>query len=90
MTRRRISPTLVQEHGAICCAACGHALGPAGLPWKHKAALSTLPAAQMPGAGSGINADVLLRRFACPACAALLDSEVALPGDPFLDDIVAA
>ena len=31
---------------------------------------------------------VVLRRFACPACGALLDSETALPEDPFLDDVL--
>ena len=31
---------------------------------------------------------VLLRRFFCPGCGALLDTETALPGDPFLNDIV--
>ena len=90
MTRRRISPTLVHEDGSLCCAACGHALGPAGQPWKAHAVLSTVAAATLPGAGSGIHPQVQLRRFACPQCAALLDSELALPGDPFLDDVVAA
>ncbi len=32
--------------------------------------------------------DLLLREFMCPGCGALLDSEVALPGDPFLKDRV--
>jgi acetone carboxylase gamma subunit len=32
--------------------------------------------------------DAMLRQFGCPACGALLDSEMALPGEPFLDDIV--
>ena len=31
---------------------------------------------------------VVLRRFACPGCGALLDSETALPEDPFLNDIL--
>ena len=90
MTRKRISPTLVHDGGKICCAACNHPLATAGQAWKHNAALSSVAAADLPGAGSGINRDVLVRRFACPKCAALLDSEIALPEDPFLDDIVAA
>jgi acetone carboxylase gamma subunit len=32
----------------------------------------------------------MLRQFGCPGCGALLDSEMALPGEPFLDDIVRA
>ena len=31
---------------------------------------------------------VVLRRFACPGCGALLDSETALPEDPFLNDVL--
>ena len=33
---------------------------------------------------------VRLRRFVCPGCGALLDTETALAGDPFLDDVVEA
>jgi acetone carboxylase gamma subunit len=67
---------------------CHHDLGPAGQSWKQNARLSSQPVCELPGAGSGANSAVLLRRFACPGCATLLDSEVALPDDPFLDDIV--
>ena len=31
---------------------------------------------------------VLLRRFFCPGCGALLDTESDLPGDPFLNEVV--
>jgi acetone carboxylase gamma subunit len=34
--------------------------------------------------------EAILRHFGCPGCGALLDSEMALPGEPFLDDIVRA
>jgi acetone carboxylase gamma subunit len=74
----------------IACRACGHALAPAGEPWKRHAALSEIP---MHGAGGTAytgDREALLRRFACPGCGALLDSEMALPGEPFLDDIVHA
>jgi acetone carboxylase gamma subunit len=30
----------------------------------------------------------MLRRFSCPDCGALLDTEIALADDPFLDDIL--
>jgi acetone carboxylase gamma subunit len=30
----------------------------------------------------------VIRRFSCPSCGALLDSETALPGEPFLEDVV--
>ena len=85
----RISATLVvNDDRAIACAACGHTLGPAGAPWKDHARLDEQP---MQGAGGNpyTNAErVLLRRFFCPDCGALLDTESALAGDPFLTDIV--
>ena len=89
MSGTRISATLaVNEDRAIACAACGHALGPAGEAWKPHARLDEQP---MQGAGGTAysNAErVLLRRFFCPGCGALLDTESALAGDPFLTDIV--
>ena len=89
MSRTRISATLVvNEDHAIACMACGYALGPAGEPWKDHARIDEQP---MQGAGGKpySNAErVLLRRFFCPNCGALLDTESALAGDPFLTDIV--
>jgi acetone carboxylase gamma subunit len=32
--------------------------------------------------------EVVLRRFSCPECGALLDTETAMPDDPFLDDVL--
>ena len=86
---KRISATLVvNDDRAIACMACGQALGPAGGAWKQAARLDEQP---MQGAGGApySNAErVLLRRFFCPGCGALLDTESALAGDPFLTDIV--
>jgi hypothetical protein len=56
--------------------------------WKKKVALSTIPVATLPGAGSNIESRVVLRRFSCPHCGRLLDTETALPEDPFLEDVV--
>ena len=89
MSDIRISATLVvNDDRDIACMACGHALGPAGEPWKPTARLDEQP---MQGAGGKpySNAErVLLRRFYCPGCGTLLDTESALSGDPFLTDIV--
>ena len=30
--------------------------------------------------------EVMLRSFCCPICGALLDTETAIPGDPYLRD----
>jgi acetone carboxylase gamma subunit len=86
----RISPSLRAKNGKICCAACDHALAPAGTSWKRQAKLSTIPVKDMPGASIGLDTRVVVRRFSCPQCLRLLDSETALPEDPFLEDIVFA
>lgn len=74
----------------IACRRCGHALAPAGQPWKRHAVLREI---SMHGAGGKAYTgapEATLRQFSCPGCGALLDSEMALPGEPFLDDIVRA
>lgn len=88
MTRRRISETLVVEAGKILCARCSHALGAVATNWKEKAALTTVPVGSLPGATSSVEAKVVLRRFSCPGCGSLLDTETAMPDDPFLEDVV--
>jgi acetone carboxylase gamma subunit len=87
--RRRISQTLTAGDGQIRCGTCDHPLAPVNGPWKQVAALSEIAVATMPGAGLGTDPAVVLRQFCCPGCGALLDTETALPGDPFLDDVVA-
>jgi acetone carboxylase gamma subunit len=47
-----------------------------------------VPVGALPGAGSNIESRVVLRRFSCPRCGHLLDTETALPDDPFLEDLV--
>jgi acetone carboxylase gamma subunit len=74
----------------IVCRGCGHALASAGQPWKRHAVLREV---SMNGAGGKAYTgapEAMLRQFGCPGCGALLDSEMALPGEPFLDDIVRA
>jgi acetone carboxylase gamma subunit len=86
--KTRISEGLFAKNGKICCASCANALAPSGASWKMAASLSTIPVRTLPGAGSNVEPRVLLRRFACPHCGHLLDTETALPEDPFLEDIV--
>jgi len=88
--KTRISESLFAAGGKICCASCSHSLAPVGVSWKKSAALSCAPVATLPGAGSNVEPRVVLRRFACPKCGHLLDTETALPEDPFLEDVVAA
>lgn len=90
MSRQNISATLAINNGSIVCADCGHALAAAGTPWKRNAALTSVAVKELPGAASAVDAQVVLRRFACPGCGSLLDTETALPEDPFLDDVIRA
>jgi acetone carboxylase gamma subunit len=87
---RKISQSLAINAGKVVCVACSHALGKAGTPWKPQATLNTQPVGTLPGAGSAIEERVVLRLFSCPSCGALLDTETALPEDPFLEDLPAA
>lgn len=90
--KRRMSVTLdIMGEGAnakIACRQCGHALGPAGKPWKAAARRDEQPMGKIAGTTYDSAGKVMLRRFFCPGCAALLDSETALPGAPFLDDVI--
>ncbi len=88
MSTQRISETLVAEGGMTRCRACNHSIAPNGESWKTHAALTTVPVRSLPGAASAVQEKVVLRRFACPNCGALLDTEVAMPEDPFLEDRV--
>lgn len=85
---RRLSEGLIAVKGRINCRACGHDFGPAGQPWKAAARLVERPMAGAGGIAYTAREEVLLRRFCCPGCGALLDTETALPGDAFLDDVV--
>lgn len=85
---KRISETLVANAGKVCCRACSHPLAAIDASWKSAAALTTVPVRALPGTASAVEEKVVLRRFACPQCGALLDTEVALPEDPFLEDRV--
>ncbi len=86
---RRVSSTLHVEGSEIRCSACDHSIAPSGGAWKQAASLSETPMRDAAGVPYGSGGErVVLRRFACPGCGALLDSETALPEDPFLNDVL--
>ena len=87
MTTRQ-SRTLIIENGSTCCAKCKKVISDAGKPWKTGAALTATKVKDIPGSTTSTHSDVEIRHFSCPGCSALLDSETALPEDPFLDDIL--
>lgn len=89
---RSVSPTLeirlVGQAERVCCRECGEAIAEVGKSWKPSARLRELPLHEAAGGAYRGARDVLLRLFSCGGCGALLDSEIALPGEPFLEDIV--
>ncbi|MCE2481957.1 MAG: hypothetical protein J4F33_03550 [Alphaproteobacteria bacterium] len=87
--RRRFSRALVVVDDRIACARCARPLADNGTPWKPAARLVESPVTGL-GSERWVAGDaVVLRQFVCPGCGALLDSETALPGDPFLNDVLA-
>lgn len=84
----RQSRTLIIDNGSTCCALCKKAISSAGHPWKSSTNIVITKVKDIPGSTSSTHPDVEIRQFTCPGCGALLDSETALPDDPFLDDIV--
>jgi N-methylhydantoinase B len=68
---------------------CGHVLGPAHASAKLHAAMARLPVQAIgpevnPHAVNGARFE--LREFYCPACMTRLETEIARPGDPVVDD----
>ena len=78
----------VDVGGEIACMACGHGLAPNNGPWKQAAWLDEVPLRGAAGDAYSNAPNVMLRRFYCPECAILLDSESALEGDPYLNEVV--
>ena len=74
----------------ICCRACGAPLGAADKNWRDTAILREKPLRALGGPYSTSAEELLVRQFFCGGCAALLDTEIALPGEPFLDDRIDA
>ena len=89
------SPTLqirnLGEGDRICCARCGHSLARPGESWKQFAIVREISTDELvKETGTGGPAETILRQFVCRGCGSLLDSETALPGEPFLEDVLLA
>lgn len=85
---QRLAEGLIAAGARVHCRQCNHDLGAAGKPWKRAAVVNERPMTGAGGIAYSAGERVLLRRFFCPGCGALLDTETALAGDPFLDDVV--
>ena len=69
----------------ICCDNCNHRFTVISENWKNNANLDEQPMREL-GTPYTTGEKVVLRKFSCPACGMLLDSEIAMPDDPFLED----
>lgn len=69
------------------CTWCGATFAPPGTPWKLAAARVERPLSAA-GAFRESAAGLVLRQYACPECATVIETDVALPGDdPVHDDV---
>ena len=71
----------------IACSKCEHRFGSASENWKQDAILHEQPIHTL-GETYTVDEKILIRTFVCPDCGVLLDTEVALADDPFLQDII--
>jgi len=80
--------TLRKDGGqsTICCRACGAAVSSADRNWRDAAVLREKRLRDLGGPYGTAAEELLVRQFFCGQCAALLDTEIAMPGEPFLDD----
>lgn len=87
---------IVDEHleirdGRTRCRRCGHDLGPQDENYKEHAHVREGPLADIgplhPESSTyGLDKTVVFRRFACPGCATLLETEVVTEATPFIWD----
>jgi len=88
---RLLSQSLEIENGEreamVRCRGCRHRLCVAREAWKAHAALQERPLKQIAAIYTTAQ-QLMLREFCCPSCGALLDTEIALPDDPFLEDMI--
>jgi N-methylhydantoinase B len=88
---RPLGPGLRVVGEVIACGECGTALCDADANWKTGARTRELPLqgsnVLIPDPKRLVDADVVLRQFACPGCLRLLDDEVVREGDPPVWDI---
>ena len=68
---------------------CGCCIAPAGENWKDYAKQSATPAESL-GPRISLHAELEVRRYACPECGRLHDTEVKLIADPPLRDVEIA
>ena len=88
MTNKFSATLNLNNTGSVTCRACNFEINPSCETWKEKAILSEKPMDGAGGSPYSLSKKVLLRQFFCPNCGYLLDTETAISGDPFLNDVV--
>ena len=83
----QFSQNLCISDDYIHCKHCNHRFTSSSENWKSRANLDELPLREL-GTPYTTGENVILRKFSCPGCGVLLDSEIAMPDDPFLEDIL--
>jgi N-methylhydantoinase B len=72
------------DHRYTACEACETVLAPVTDNWKDMVAVSEGPVTDA-GPHRESHEEFRLRQFSCPSCGTLLDTEVALAHDPYLE-----
>ena len=73
------------SNAGLSCGHCGLNLAATNGNWKAAASLQETSLQSLGGPYSS-GGEVVLRGFCCPGCGLLLDTEIAMPGDPYLHD----
>jgi acetone carboxylase gamma subunit len=73
------------NEATVSCLRCDHEFGAQSENWKNAAHLNEEKMNTL-GPPYTTGESVLLRSFTCPACAVLLDTEIATAGEAFLVD----
>ncbi len=85
LRRKNGAPAATGANPQPACRRCGGAPGNGSSDWKQDAARQETPMQSLGGPYAS-GGEVMLRSFCCPICGALLDTETAIPGDPYLRD----
>ena len=86
---RRLNITETRGKRQIICRKCTHSFCIAAESWKTQAVLHEQVMSHL-GALYSTGEEVVMRSFTCPSCGVLLDTEIAMKGDPYLEDRIEA
>lgn len=87
MTISYSSTIIIEKDKDLTCRQCKTVICKENEDWKDKAILDEQKLADIGGEEyAGTSDNVMLRQFYCPGCGSLLDTEIALKGEPFLKD----